>query len=125
MWPGSPASVAGAPGRRRAGHPWWAGASRNSPRAAGTSSPNTRQSCSVSCPEHSSELFGFGIVGVADAVVVVGPVRVHDVRRVEAGRAVLEGQAHLCQLHLDLVDRLRAEVADVEQVRLAARDELA
>ena len=29
------------------------------------------------------------------------------------------------QLGLDLIDRLRAEVADVEQVGLAARDELA
>ena len=44
--------------------------------------------------------------------------------RVEAGRAVLEGQAHLDQLGLDLVDRLRTEVADVEQVLLRAADEL-
>ena len=40
------------------------------------------------------------------------------------GRAVLEGQTHLDQLGLDLVDRLGAEVADVEQVLLRARDEL-
>ncbi len=44
--------------------------------------------------------------------------------RVEAGRAVLEREAHLDELGLHLVDRLRAEVADVEQVLLRAGDEL-
>src|SRR4051812_1648699 len=57
-------------------------------------------------------------------VVVVVAVRRQGGRRVEAGRAVLEGQAHLDQLRLDLVDRLRTEVADVEQVLLRARDQL-
>ncbi len=49
-------------------------------------------------------------------VVVLGGV---------VGRGALEGQAQLGQLLLDLGDRLGTEVADVEQVRLAARDELA
>ena len=40
-------------------------------------------------------------------------------------RGALEGQPQLGQLLLDLGDGLGAEVADVEQVRLAARDELA
>src|SRR3954449_2810296 len=60
-----------------------------------------------------------------EGVVVVVAVRRQGGRRVEAGRAVLEGQAHLDQLRLDLVDRLRAEVADVEQVLLRAGHELA
>src|SRR3954468_3158992 len=59
-----------------------------------------------------------------ECVVVVVTVRREGGRRVEAGRAVLEGQAHLVQLRLDLVDRLRAEVADVQQVLLRAADEL-
>src|SRR5215212_8425811 len=42
----------------------------------------------------------------------------------EPGRAVLEREAHGRQLHLDLVDRLRTEVADVEQVGLGAGHEL-
>src|SRR6201999_1904017 len=46
-------------------------------------------------------------------------------RRVEPGRAVLQGQTEADELHLDLVDRLGTEVADVEQVGLAARDQLA
>src|SRR4051794_22693630 len=60
-----------------------------------------------------------------ERVVVVGAVRRQGGRRVEPGRAVLEGQAHLDQLGLDLVDRLGAEVADVEQVLLRAGHELA
>src|SRR3954470_16843628 len=59
-----------------------------------------------------------------EGVVVVVAVRRQGRVRVEAGRAVLEGQAHLDQLGLDLVDRLRTEVADVEQVLLRAADEL-
>src|SRR4029453_468641 len=59
-----------------------------------------------------------------ERVVVVVAARRQGSLRVEAGRAVLEGQAHLDQLGLDLVDRLRTEVADVEQVLLRAADEL-
>src|SRR4051794_23150846 len=59
-----------------------------------------------------------------ERVVVVVAVRREGGLRVEAGRAVLEGQTHLVQLRLDLVDRLGTEVADVEQVLLRARDEL-
>src|SRR5690606_23806165 len=44
--------------------------------------------------------------------------------RVEAGRAVLEGQTHLDEFGFHLVDRLRTEVTDVEQVLLTARDQL-
>src|SRR5690606_16295053 len=50
--------------------------------------------------------------------------RVDDGGRIEARRAVLERQTQLGELGLDLVDRLRPEVADVQQVLLAARDEL-
>src|SRR6188768_3762639 len=45
--------------------------------------------------------------------------------RVEVERAVLERQAELGELLLDLRDGLRTEVADVQEVGLAARDELA
>src|SRR5438270_440037 len=67
-------------------------------------------------------LFRLGEAGVTlvEAVVVVAD----DGGRVEPGRAVLEREAHAVQLALDLVDGLRTEVADVHQVRLAARDEL-
>src|SRR5665647_3826961 len=51
-------------------------------------------------------------------------VAINDCARVEPGRAVLELQAHADELGLDLVDRLGTEVADVEQVGLAAPDEL-
>ncbi len=43
----------------------------------------------------------------------------------EAGRGVLQRQAHVVELLLDLFDRLGAEVADVEQVLLGAGHELA
>src|SRR5262245_24901333 len=59
-----------------------------------------------------------------EGVVLVVAVRREGGLRVEAGRAVLERQTHLVQLRLDLVDRLGAEVADVEQVLLRARDQL-
>src|SRR4249919_2355329 len=68
---------------------------------------------------------GWSVALVLDErVVVVVAVRREGGLRVEAGRAVLEGQTHLVQLRLDLVDRLGPEVADVEQVLLRARDEL-
>src|SRR6478609_7965019 len=68
---------------------------------------------------------GWSVALVLDErVVVVVAVRREGGLRVEAGRAVLEGQTHLVQLRLDLVDGLGAEVADVEQVLLRARDEL-
>ena len=58
-----------------------------------------------------------------ERVIVVVAVRRQGSVRVEAGRAVLEGQTHLDQLGLDLVDRLRTEVADVEQVDEASPEE--
>src|SRR6478609_9293913 len=68
---------------------------------------------------------GWSVALVLDErVVVVVAVRREGGLRVEAGRAVLEGQTHLVQLRLDLVDRLGPEVADVEQVLLRTRDEL-
>src|SRR3954469_19458548 len=67
-----------------------------------------------------------GSVGLVfdERVVLVIAVRRKGGRRVEARRAVLERQTHLVQLRLDLVDRLGAEVADVQQVLLRAADEL-
>src|SRR5688572_18209675 len=61
---------------------------------------------------------------VLDEGIVVVVVRRQGGRWVEAGCTVLEGQPHLDQLGLDLVDRLCTEVADVEQVLLRARDQL-
>ena len=61
---------------------------------------------------------------LGETLVVVVDAVVGDLARVEAGRAVLEGQSHAVQLRLHLVDRLLAEVSDVEQVGLAAPDEL-
>src|SRR5690554_4562925 len=66
----------------------------------------------VGRPSGSGQLVG----AVVGAVVVAAGV--------ELERAVLEGEAHAGQLLLDLGDRLGAEVADVEQVGLAAGDEL-
>src|SRR5882757_9175589 len=68
------------------------------------------------------QLFGLAVV-----VGVVVRVReaVHDVGRVESRSRVLETKAHAGELHLDLVDRLLAEVPDVEQVRLGPADQLA
>src|SRR5690606_4491946 len=43
---------------------------------------------------------------------------------VESRRAVFQREPHARQLRLDLVDRLRTEVADVEEVRLGTGDEL-
>src|ERR1700753_3443713 len=71
------------------------------------------------------ELFGFRVVRVVVAAFGGPGARRHvvagDLRRVEAGRAVLERQTQLVQLDLHLVDRLLPEVADVEQVGLGAR----
>src|ERR1700755_768953 len=65
-------------------------------------------------------LLSLGVVGV-----IVAAERVNGAARVEPGRGVLARQAHVDQLLLDFLDRLGAEVADVEQVLLAAGDELA
>ena len=62
--------------------------------------------------------------GSGQVLVAEGGVGVVVVREV-VDRGALEGQPQLGQLVLDLGDGLGAEVADVEQVRLAARDELA
>src|SRR5688572_23988212 len=59
-----------------------------------------------------------------ERIVVIVAVGGEGGVRVEAGSAVLEGEAHLDELGLHLVDGLRAEVADVEQVLLRAADEL-
>src|SRR4051812_15916958 len=68
------------------------------------------------------QLLGLGEVLVLGEVVLT--VGLDRARQGESGRAVLERQAQAGQLDLDLVDRLRTEVADVEQVGLAAPDEL-
>src|SRR3954468_24615642 len=68
------------------------------------------------------QLLGLGEVLVLGEVVLT--VGLDRAGQGESGRAVLERQAETGQLHLDLVDRLRTEVADVEQVGLAAPDEL-
>src|SRR5262245_49057372 len=55
------------------------------------------------------QLLGLAVVvdvAVVGVVVVGVAEGVDDVRRVEAGRRVLQAQAHSGQLHLDLVDRL-------------------
>src|SRR3954451_13162288 len=67
---------------------------------------------------------GGSVLLVLDERVVVVLVRRQGSLRVEARSAVLEREAHLVQLRLDLVDRLGTEVADVEQVLLRARDQL-
>src|ERR1044071_4595934 len=104
MWQGLPASAARGPASRPGGRPWLAWA---------------------------LQLLRLRVVlaivtaGIANTV---GPALVRVVRgrgrRVEPGRAVLQREAETDELHLDLVDRLRTEVADVQQVGLAARDEL-
>src|SRR5664279_325475 len=68
-----------------------------------------------------SVLLVFGERRVLFYVVVI---TVDNCARVKAGRAVLELQAHAHKLGLDLVDRLRTEVADIEQVGLAASEKL-
>src|SRR5450631_4241276 len=68
-----------------------------------------------------SVLLVFGERRVVFYVVVI---TVDNCARVEPGRAVLQLQAHTYELGLDLVDRLRTEVADVEQVGLAASEKL-
>src|SRR6266702_2712941 len=65
------------------------------------------------------------LLGLDVALVVVRAVAVHGTAGVKARRGVLERQRHVGQLLLDLFDRLGAEVADVQQVLLAAGDKLA
>ena len=69
------------------------------------------------------ELFRLGEVRVT-AVEVVVTVALDRRGQLESGRTVLEGQAKASELDLDFVDGLRSEVTNVEQVRLAAPDEL-
>ena len=64
------------------------------------------------------------LLGLHIALVVVA-VRAYRAARVEPGRRVLERQTHVDELLLDFLDRLSAEVPDVEQVLLAAADQLA
>src|SRR3954468_15770856 len=78
------------------------------------------------------KLFGFGVVLVGVQVVAGiavpgagGDVVPGDLRRIERGRAVLERETKLVQLDLHLVDGLLTEVANVEQIGLRPRDELA
>src|SRR5258708_2749001 len=70
----------------------------------------------------SSELLGFPVV--LSVVVDVGE-RAHHVGGVEDRRGGLQARAHRGELHLDLVDGLLTEVADVEEVSLGPGDELA
>src|ERR1700761_3185721 len=67
-----------------------------------------------------SVLLGFDV-----ALIFIAGERVNGTARVEPGRGVLQRQAHVHELLLDFLDRLGAEVADVEQVLLAAGDKLA
>src|SRR5262249_9269175 len=69
------------------------------------------------------DLFLSVLFGLDVTLVVVPVVVVHGAAGVKPRRGVLESQAHVGQLLLDFLDRLGAEVADVEQVLLAARDE--
>src|ERR1035437_1278098 len=69
-----------------------------------------------------SVLFVFGERRVVFNVVVV---TVDNCAWVEPGRAVLELQAHAHELGLNLIDRLRPEVTDIEQVSLTASEKLA
>src|SRR5687768_4798221 len=59
-----------------------------------------------------------------DLVFVQVVVAADGAQRVEAWRAVLQRQAHLMQLELHLVDRLRAKISDVQQVLLTTRHQL-
>src|SRR5690606_7757379 len=58
-------------------------------------------------------------------LVVVGTVGVRRAARVESGRGVLQREAHVDELLLDLLDGLGTEVADVQEVLLGAGDQLA
>src|SRR5215207_4166370 len=62
--------------------------------------------------------------GEVDVFVLEFVIASDSGQRIEAGRAVLQRQAHLMQLQLDLIDGLGSEVADVEQILLAARHQL-
>ena len=68
---------------------------------------------------------GLVLLGLDVALIIIAAERVHGAARVEPGRGVLQRQAHVHELLLDFLDRLGAEVADVEQVLLAAGDKLA
>src|SRR5215467_11432647 len=64
------------------------------------------------------------LLGLDVVVLVVRPVAVGRGAGVEARRGVLQREAHVVELLLDFLNRLRAEVADVQQILLAAGDEL-
>src|SRR5690606_37844774 len=85
-------------------------------------SPATRSRHRRPAPQRRLQLLSLAVVLVVVVAVAEG---VHDVCWVEAGGGVLQPQAHSSQLHLDLVDRLLTEVADVEEVRLGPADQLA
>src|SRR3954447_5426950 len=82
------------------------------------------QYCSSSTRLSIFRLRRGSVLFVFDETVVIVVVRREGSLRVEARSAVLERETHLVQLGLDLVDRLGAEVADVEQVLLRAGDQL-
>src|SRR5919198_655451 len=105
MWRGLPASAARGPASRPGGRPWLAWALQLL---------------------RLRVVLAIIVAGIADTAVRPALARVvrGGGRRVEPGRAVLQREAEADELHLDLVDRLGAEVADVQQVRLAAGDEL-
>src|SRR5882757_7081072 len=105
---------------------WWSGNDSNSPLRSVTTRGLVVAARAVPLAPQSVAPQGLVLLGLHEAGVhvVVRPEGVRRSRGVESGRAVLERQAHTRQLRLDLVDRLRTEVADVEQVRLGARDQL-
>src|SRR5918998_3346688 len=106
MWQGLPASAARGPASRPGGRPWLAWALQ-------------LLRLRVVLAIVTAGVRANAAVRPALARVVRGGGR-----RVEPGRAVLQRQAETDELHLDLVDRLRTEVADVEQVGLAAAHQL-
>ncbi len=64
------------------------------------------------------------LLGLDEAAVLIVESAAGDRCGVESGRGVFEGEAHLVQLLLDFLYRLGTEVPDVEEVLLAAGDEL-
>src|ERR1700709_2498055 len=92
---------------------------------AGVRPPCEQARCGDYCGRPAPAPPGRGVLVLVrlvldERVVLVVAVRRAGGLRVEAGGAVLEGETHLVQLRLDLVDGLGAEVADVEQVLLRA-----
>src|SRR3954465_2723612 len=92
---------------------------RRSGEAAAPPSVGKRGRPRIEAAHDELVLLGLGVALVLVAVVV------RRRGRVEPGRGVLQRKAHVVELLLDLLDGFGAEVSDVEEVLLAARDELA